>query len=380
MTENDVTTEIRGGLSRREFLTGTLGVAAAAALAACSSPGASLSSATVSTSMAAKAHVDGDLYYFNWAQYIHPSLIKGFEKKYGVNVHQTYFSSNDDMMAKMASNVSYDAVIPVSHNMPRLIQGGLLRPIDKAQLQNWDQVIPYFQNPWFDPQAAHSIPYAMGPTGIAWRTDQVTDMKQSWNDLWDHPDAKGKIFVIDEAQEALGMSLLRLGFDINSSNPDEVGKAADALIQLKPVLAGFSANDQGNLLSGAAWIQHAWSGDVYFALQQAKNPTIYQYENPTNGTPFSANTVCIPTNAKHPGTATLFLDWLLQPDHAAKNVTYIGYPNGAKAGMDEFARLVKDFPWLNVTEDMITNANWFHALDGPAQQLWNSEWTRVKAS
>ena len=78
-------TEARDGLTRREFLAGTLGVAAGAALAACSSSSSTVSS-TTSASGATTAQVDGDLYFFNWAQFIDPSIVKGFQEKYGVSV------------------------------------------------------------------------------------------------------------------------------------------------------------------------------------------------------------------------------------------------------------------------------------------------------
>jgi spermidine/putrescine transport system substrate-binding protein len=359
-----------GGAGRLTLLAGLGGAAAACGKSASATSGGPR----------LKAKIDGDLSIFNWAQYMNPDVVKGFAKEYGVHVHQTFFDNDEAMLAKMAAGVPFDFVVPSGGNyIPRLARANLLMPIPHGELRNYDQVLPFFKDPFYDPGARYSLPYAAGTTGIAWRTDRVSGMTGSWNDLWDHDQARGKIYVLDEIADAIGMSLIRLGYNINSAVPEQVSKAGDALVQLKPMLAGFSTNDIQNLDSGQAWMEHAWSGDVYVALTQAKHPHLFRYETCKEGVPTWADTMAIPRNAQHPGTALLFLDYLLEPEISAKNATWIGYPTGTVAGTAAFNHLVRDYPWLQMTEEMLAHGEWSRPLEGAALQVWDEAWTRVKA-
>src|SRR5205814_1456726 len=85
--------------------------------------------------------------------------------------------------------------------------------------------------------------------------------------------------------------------------------------------------------SGNAWIQHIWNGDIVNVRNQVKHPENYKFELAKEGTPLGSDTFAIPTNAAHPGTALLFIDWMLDPGHAAKNINWVGYPMPNKGGL-----------------------------------------------
>mgnify|MGYP002682679127 CR=1 FL=1 len=180
---------------------------------------------------------DGDLIYFSWADFIDPALVKAFEKEYGVKVKLSYFDSDDAMVQKVASGLPYDFVCTNSAYLPRMIQAELLQPIPHAELANMGEVIDFFQDPFFDPGARYSLPYGGGPTGIAWRTDKIdsTTVTGAWEDLWQTAEADGKKYVLDQIEEALGMSLQRLGYDIDTGDAGQLDEAAQELIDLKPV-------------------------------------------------------------------------------------------------------------------------------------------------
>jgi spermidine/putrescine transport system substrate-binding protein len=372
-------------MTRRDFLSrgvrGGIGLTLGASTlaAACSSSEPSSPTAAGSSS-AAEPVPDGDLNYFSWAEFVHPKLVKGFEDEYGVKVNQTFFSNDDQMVAKLASGLAFDVVTTNSAYMLPLTEGGLLRPLDHAAITNFDQVIPFFQDPPFDPGAQYSVPYAYGPTGIAWNDSDVSGMTGSWNDLWDHPEASGKIYVLDQIEEALGMSLLRLGYTLNSGDEAQVQKAADALIDLKPSLAGFSTDDYTNLSDGSAWIHHAWSGDVWYAMSLMDDPSVLKFQLNKEGVPLGSDQMSIPTSSEHPGTALLFIEWMLDPKHSAKNVGWTGYANGTEAGNAALNETLADVPFLQVTDETLESADWKETLTGDRKRLWSQEWSRVKAS
>src|SRR5579859_2790332 len=367
-----------GRVTRRDFLRQTAVLSGAGALAAaCGTSGAS---GGASAGAPIKAKIDGDLNYFNWTGYVPASVISGFEKEYGVKVNQTFFDDDQTMLTKLAAGLPYDIAFTNSAYMRQLIGGGLIRPLPHNQLKYLGVVIPFFRNPPYDPGARYSMPYGYSPTGIAWLTDRVSGMTGSWNDLWDHRAASGHIFVLDQIEEALGASLLRLGYPIDSANPAQVNKAADALISLKPMLAGFSTADYTNLENGSGWIQHAWSGDVYIALGKVKDTGSIRFETCREGIPIGVDTMSIPAKAQHPGTALLFIDWILRPDNSRACVANMGQANGTTAGNAAFNKLVADFPFLQTSDEILAKGAWKKVPTGAQQQLWAQAWSRVKAS
>src|SRR3954466_4737673 len=200
-------------IDRRDLLLAGAGLA----LAGCG-VGNSGSGSKKDTEKVVKAKVDGDLVYFNWSEYLDPALIKKFEKRYKVRVRQSNFDSMSSMMAKLRSGNRYDVIFPDQSYAPRLIAANQLLKIDHDQLKNYDNVWDFFKDPKYGPGAEHTVPYGLYATGVIWNEDKIGGMTASWDDLF-RQDAKGKIFVLDDYQEALGMANLRNGFDLTSGAP-----------------------------------------------------------------------------------------------------------------------------------------------------------------
>jgi len=367
-------------ISRRSMLKGAALLGGAVLLDACANNSSPSAASGGSSAPPIEPKIDGDLYYFNWAQYINPKIISGFEDHYGVTVHKTYFENEDEVVAKVGAGQPYDVAVIGGYNLPKLIAANKLREIDHSTLQNYGEVMSFFNDPPYDPSAKHSVPYDVGPEGIAYRTDMVQNMTGSWNDLWTHPEAKGHTYVLDSMEDTIGMSLLRSGFALNASDPSQLDQAGNALIDLKPNLAGFSSNDY-NMVHDQAWMMQAWTGDIYYYLSVADNPDLVRWQACKEGTLFSADNMVIPVAAKHPGTALLFIDWVTHPENAVLNVDYIGYPVPTKAGMAEYNKLIKNYPWLAIGDDDLSDpSQWMTSLTGSQLALWTSTWTKVKAA
>ena len=271
----------------------------------------------------AKAEIDGDLVYFNWADYLDPSVFKGFQREYGVKIIQSNFDSMEGMYAKIQAGNQYDIIFPIAKwVVRRCAHEGKLRAIDHDQLTNADQVFysgSYFNDPWYDAKSAVSVPFTVYKTGIGWRTDKVDSMTGSWNDLW-NPQAAKRIFTLDDQDEALAMAALLLEYDVNTAKPSELEEIKKLLISQKKYLRAYSSDDVNNMARGDAWIHHMWSGDfLYLRDGVVSKPENYDFEAPKEGTPINSDAYAIPTNAQHPGTAMVFIDYLLRPEIAKKN-------------------------------------------------------------
>ncbi|MFE5537586.1 spermidine/putrescine ABC transporter substrate-binding protein [Streptomyces sp. NPDC056492] len=368
-------------LTRRSFLRAGTTAALALTAAGCgfASDGDPAAAAAAHTPIDVK--VDGDLVYFNWADFVDPAVFEGFQKEYGVKVVQSNFDSMEGMAAKLNSGNRYDIIFPTAKWSQRLAAGGRLRTIDHGRLKNAEAVFGgygYFADPWYDPGSAHTVPFTMYKTGIGWRRDRLGDLTGSWSDLWNEQ-AKGKVFVLDDRDEVLGMGALRLGLGLSTGDPAELGRVTDTLHSLRPHLRGFSSDSYNNLLNGNADMTQAWSGDMAAMLAQAEDPSVFGFEVAREGAPVNSDCYAIPANARHPGTAMLFIDYMLRPENVKKNIEYIGYPMPVRGTEDTYAALVEPFPQCLVTAEDLGADLFYRNGTATGERARDAAWTDVKA-
>jgi spermidine/putrescine transport system substrate-binding protein len=327
-----------------------------------------------------KPEVDGDLLIYNWAQYMDPALKKGFSEKYGVEVNEVNYDNLEAMVIKLRSGASYDLIWPSTEYVFRLNKEGLLQQFDRSLLRNNDNIFDFYTSPWWDPNDDLGVPYTYYTTGIAWREDEVSGMTGSWNDLL-NPDGAGRMFILDDFQEAIGEANLINGFDLNTPNPDELETSKETLLAQKENARGFSTNSVQNLVSGTAVLHQAWNGDIVNVRNQVDDPELYKYETCSEGVPVGTDLMSIPITARSPGTAMLFMDWIIDPENSAQNVAWNGYPQPCEGAKQEFASLVKEEPSIDVDLAALADSALEYRLDDPdARRLWTDVFTEVKAS
>ncbi len=368
--------------TRRTFLRGGLALGAMSSLPACAYIRDDVPAAAP-LPKSAKAKIDGDLVYFNWADYLDPSVFKGFEKEYGVKIIQSNFDSMEGMYAKIAAGNQYDIIFPIAKWVVKMRREGKLRSIDHDELTNAEQAFysgSYFNDPWYDPNSRVSVPFTVYKTGVGWRTDKVSRMTGSWHDLW-NPQGAGHIFTLDDQDEALAMSALLLGYDVNTAKKSHLEEMKKLLVSQKKVLRAYSSDDVNNMNGGGAWIHHMWSGDfMYLREGLVEDKSDYNFEAPKEGTPINSDAYAIPTNAKHPGTAMVFIDYLLRPENAIKNTNYLYYPFPLRDAVSAFTDLAKQVPACDVDVKALENPDVFRLLSAQEVQRRTATWTEVKAS
>lgn len=327
------------------------------------------------------AAVDGDITWFTWGEYVAPGLVEAFEEEYGVTVRIETADSSENMVQKLASGQPYDVVTGNSAYMQRMIEGGLLRSFDINALENADDIPEFLLAPDYDNgESRYSVPYSGGATGIIYRTDKIESIER-WSDLWELPaELDGHVYLLDQVEETMGMSLLAAGEPMDESDPAKVEAAVDRLLELKPSLGGISTDTRTNVSNGDAWVHHAWSSDAFMLLSDSPFMDDLAFVTPADGGPFGMNVLNIGAKAKAPGTALLFIDYMLRPEVKVANAEYIGDLSGSITGDAAYNDLVKDFRGLHVTDDVYEDATWKQSLTGERANVWNQQWNRFKAS
>jgi len=363
-------------MSRRDAFKVGGGLALAAGLSACGVGNGSGTVDEAATERAIEPKIDGDLVYFNYAQYVDPALVKQFEKKYGVQVRESYYDSMPAMMAKLGSGNQYDLVFPSAEFADKLIKGNQLLKIPRDKLSAIGDVYPFFDDPWYDPGSEHTVPYSLYLTGLGYRADKIDTMTGSWRDIT-HPQADGRAFLLDDFQEVIGMANLVNGYELNASESDQLNKSKDYVVGVKPDLRGFSTDTITNMSSGNAWIQHLCNGDVINIRYRVDDPSTIQFQKNKEGWPVGSDVFAIPTNAQHPGTALKFIDFMLE--NSAQNCTWTGYPMPTDSATKPYAKLTDGEPELQVTVDDLEKGQQFANLEGEERAAWDRTWIEIKA-
>jgi spermidine/putrescine transport system substrate-binding protein len=342
-------------------------VVAALALAGCSAGGSSSSGSST------KLHI------YAWSGEIPDSVIKGFEKETGITVSVDNFDSNETMISKLAAgNSGYDIVEPSQYAVPLMVQRDLLAKIDKSKLEGFDNIAEKFVNPSFDKNNEHSIPWVWGTTGILYNEDCTGAPVTGWKDLW-NAKYKGKIYMLDNMLSAYIGGMQVKGLSATSTKKDEIEKGTQALIEQKPLLAGYNSDNYADLVAtGDACIAEAYSGTAA-AKAVASNPSVH-YIIPEEGGTLWTDSFSIAKNAPHEDAAYKWLNYTLKPEVAAKLTD-----DGASASANEAAlKLVKDQtqvtnPAIYAPADSLKKSE-FIVDPGDALAYYQDGWTRVRAS
>ncbi|MCU1695537.1 MAG: transporter substrate-binding protein [Mycobacterium sp.] len=349
---------IGSGPNRRQFLQRAAILAAAAPtvgafLAACSKPAGTQGSAPSLTIAKPDSPVKwpiaddnkaiGDslppekgatIKIYNYADYLSPQAIKGFEDQYGVKVEVSTFNDGDEAITKLRSGVDFDIYNANYTEISRLVTGNLVRPLNHSYIPNITNVWPTFTNPWYDQGWQYTVPYTIYTTGMGWRTDQVPadigKLSNPYAALWD-PAYKDKTAIIDDFHTAMAMVLLKQGItDINTSSEADlkmVGEQLSALV--KATSPKVTITMYSDMPAGQIELSQMWSGDVINAvnyLPEGVGPEVLRYWFPEDGKGLVDNDMLVTLKGgKNPVLAHLFLNHMLDPAVAKENFSAIGY-------------------------------------------------------
>lgn len=318
-----------------------LAVVMALVLAACGDDDAGGDAVAVDC---AADEVDGDLNFYNWSEYIDPELIEAFEAQYGVDVVESFFESNEAMLAQLQSGVVYDLVVPSDYMVGIMIQEGLLMELDKDAIPNYGNLAAKFQSLPYDPDGAYSVAYQYGTTGLGVNVSIVgEDFPRSWALLFD-ADLTTQwgvgVSVLNDPREAMGAALKYLGYSLNDTDLSHLQEASDVIAAAKAGIATFDSDQYDEALAaGEVAVAHGYSGNMIVSIGEADNPDDFVYILPEEGATLWIDNMAIPTDSAAPCTAHTFINFLLDAENGAAltNWNYYGSPNGAaiEAGLIE---------------------------------------------
>ena len=334
----------------------------------------------------------GTFNILNYDQYMAPGVMKKFGQDHGVSVQVTPYSNYDEMLAKIrAPGESFDLVFPGPSVLSKMVYTELLQPLNHSYVPNLENVWPEYQDPWYDRGSRYTVPYTTYGTGVLYRADRVSDVPANGYDLlWDKQYA-GKVYLLDDMQEAIGMSLLRndITTDINTSNPDYVQKATDSLIELIDLVnIKTNVNAYSEVPEGTATIHQAWSGDAIagqYYLPKGVSTDVLGYWRPDDPSQrvIGSDNIAIPKSAKKPVLAHLFINDLLDNKISLWNFGWNGYqPPLTKLSapylIDQGYIPDNLMNAVVVPKDFASGLT-FYETSPSTEALWRTSWSQFKA-
>ena len=332
---------------------------------------------------------------YNWSDYIDPQVLEEFTKETGIAVQYDTFDANETLETKLLAGKSgYDVVVPTAYFLERQIKAGVFQTLDKSKLTHlaytWPEISKRLAA--YDPGNGHAVNYMWGTTGIGYNVKAVRERlgPDAAIDSWDtvfKPELLAKfkdcgVMMLDSPDDILPAALHFLGLDPNSTNQQDLDKAAALLLTLRPFVRKFHSSEYLNgLASGEICFVVGWSGDVKQAQKraaEAKNGVEIGYVIPKEGAQMWFDNLAIPKDAPHVAEAYAFIDYLMRPEVAAKNSNFISYANGNFASQKFIDKAVLDD--RGVYPDAATMGKLYtvSARDQRAQRTINRLWTRIK--
>ena len=376
-------------MKKRVFAFSMAGLTAASALL--SGCGASGNTGASGTDSAASGSADGgELYVYNWGEYIDEDVISQFEDETGITVVYDLFETNEEMYPVIeAGAVNYDVVCPSDYMIQKMRENDLLAELNFDNIPNIAQIDPAYMemSQAFDPENKYSVPYCWGTVGILYNTRLLDELgvpaPTKWADLWDER-LSGEILMQDSVRDAFMVALKKDGYSMNSESRDELKQAKQELIDQKPLVQAYVIDQvRDKMIGGEAAVGVIYSGEMLYIQDEVASLGLdydLEYVIPEEGTNLWLDSWVIPKNAKNKENAEKWIDFMCRPEIAKANFEYITYPTPNKGAFELLDEDMQNNKAVFPDIDSLKDSEVYQYLGDDTDAIYNELWKEVKAN
>jgi spermidine/putrescine transport system substrate-binding protein len=370
--------------SRRALVAGAGALGGAALLTSCGSGGDEAASTT------------GSVRWGNWPLYLdydeesqlYPTL-EAFTESTGIAAE--YFedyNDNDEFFGKVQAqlklkqDIGYDIVSPTDWMAARWIRLGYTHKFDKANIPNAGNILDTLASPSFDPMREQSLTWQGIMGGFGWNTEKVPGGVRTLDDLF-APANKGKIVVLSEMRDTIGIILRSRGVDLQTVTEDQFMSAVEFLEQ--KIADGWIRGVKGNeyaedLTAGDAIAVIGWSGDMF--ILKSENEGKFDFAIPESGGTISGDNLMIPytATAEAKASAEKLINWYYDPAIAAEVAAYVNYVTPVKGAQAEMEKIDPDLAtseFIFPTEKTMANLSVFRSLTPAEETAWTEAFQKA---
>ncbi|WP_414550138.1 spermidine/putrescine ABC transporter substrate-binding protein [Anabaena sp. CCY 0017] len=321
-----------------------------------------------------------NLYIYTWTQYVDQELVQAFTAESGLKVVVDVYDSNEVMLAKLLAGGggAYSLIYPSDYMVQKMEAQGLLIELNHDRLSGLGQLFPQFQNPSYDPNNRHSIPFNWGTTGLIYNSEILKDAPEDWDYLWQNQSILNKrMTLLNDVREVMGATLRMLGYSYNSKDENQIKAAYEKLVELKPAIASFDTDAwQNQMLAGDLTLAMCYSVDAIKVTRE--NPQL-KYVIPRSGSSLWTDTIVIPKSAPHIDEAYAWINFILQPQVAAMISQRMNIATPNSAGFEKLPDEIKNNQNLFPPTAVLEKCERITPL-GELEDIYERYWTRLTSN
>jgi spermidine/putrescine transport system substrate-binding protein len=369
-------------VSRRAVLAGAGGLGAAGLLAACGGSDSADSANSVR--------------WGNWPLYLdydeetkkYPTLEKFTEQTGIAAQYFEDYNDNDEFYGKvqaqlkLGEDIGYDVVTPTDWMAARWIRLGYTQKFDAANVPNKKNILASLASPSFDPNREQTLTWQGIMGGFGWNVEKNPKGIRTIDDLF-APQNKGKIVVLSEMRDTVGIILLSQGVNLQTVTEDQFMNAVDFMA--KKIADGWIRGVKGNeyaedLTSGDATAVIGWSGDMF--ILKSENEGKFDFALPESGGTISGDNFIIPSTVSAEGKANAekLINFYYDPAIAAEVAAYVNYVcpvEGAQAEMEKIDPALAASPFIFPDAAMSSKLNVFRSLTPAEETAWGEAFQKA---
>ena len=320
----------------------------------------------------------GEINLAIWTNFISPDIAQKFTAQTGIKLNISNYSSNEDLLAKVQVGGSgIDVAVPSDYMVDIMAKQGLLLDLQKSQIPNFSALSAEVLRQNYDPDNKYSVPYSWSTSGIAVNRELYKGKIESWNDVLENEQLKGKISLLDDVREATGLALKHFGYSLNTTNEKELKAAKEYLFKVKKNVKVFQSDAVDLLTNKEVVVAQVYSSDALKAW--ARTDGKIEYILPKEGSSKAIDNMVILKNSKNPEAAHKLINFLLSEE---ANIVFVRTMFGGpvlKSTRDKLEPKIKDNTALFPSESAMKKLEAIVDL-GEKSALYDDLWVAVKTT
>ena len=295
---------------------------------------------------------NGEVYVYSYGDYYDPEVVADFEADTGIRVIQDTYDTAEEMYPIIKNgSANYDVVCTSDYMISKMKGENLLQKLDKKNIRNIKNLDEDYMRKAeeYDPGNEYSVPYLVGVSGI----------------------------LYNSVRDAFAISLLRLGYSPNTTNPKEIEEAKNALKEQKKLVYKYANDSARDLLADkSAAIGVVWNGEYNYTHDLNKD---IEFVVPKEGSEFFIDSWVVPKSARNKRNAERFINYMCKAKVAKRNFDYLYYTTPNTAAIKMIPSKYVSNPALFPSKETIARCTLLRNLDPDTTKLYGDSWKEVKS-